>query len=203
MIKPPFTLLVLKSPHRPVAIRISVPLFFLLLFAVPVLWAAAGYGLSLLFHSESFVHIQAPSIAQTGPKLRETSVSPASSTTPLEISGLFVTSSKGGGTDITFSLSNTIPGDKYYLWIVANPDAAGTDGSFIYPRNPVFRGLPVDYRNGVPYDRSQGGEISVTIGEDVPRLTVEKLRILVYTAEGKILTDKQFAVGQNERSTSP
>ena len=206
MIKPPFTLLILKSPHKPVAIRVSVPLFILLLAIIPVLSGAAGYGFSRLFSgSRGSMHL--PLFAarqQSGQETGEPSGDGTVSPDPRpEISGLFVSSAREGGTDVTFSLSNTFPEEKYYIWVVANPDAAGSDGVFIYPRNPVFRGLPIDYRNGIPHDRSQGGEIALTIGEDEPRLTPEKLRVLVYSAEGKILTDKQFTVGKDTRISSP
>lgn len=207
MIKPPFTLLILKSPHRPVAIRIGVPLFVLLLAAVPLLTGAAGYGLFMFFSYGPPSHVHTPALTAEqrpeGGTGKPSSGVPDSTARRPEISGLFVSPVRGGGTEVTFSLSNTVPGEQYYLWIVANPDAAGSESALIYPRNPVFRGLPVDYRNGIPYDRSQGGDISLTIGEDEPRLTVEKLRILVYSPEGKILTDKQFAVGQDTRSSSP
>ncbi len=203
MIKPPFTLLILKNPHRPLVIRISVPLFILLAAIFIMLSGASGYGLLMAVSSASRGRMFASNpVAQSPAGI----VSPGTTGSPAprpEISGLFVSPAREGGTEVSFSLTNTAPGELYYLWIVANPDAAGSGSFSIHPRNPVFHGLPVDYRNGEIYDRSEGGEVSVTIGEEEPRLTVEKLRILVYSSDGKILTDKQFTVGQNTRSSSP
>lgn len=206
MFTPPFTLLILKRSHRPATIRITVPLFILVLTVIPLLCGAAGYELFKIMHSEpaerspsaSVTPLAIPDPASVG----TVSGPPVSAVQKPDIRGIFISSARGPGTEVSFSLTNTIPDKEYYIWIVGNPDATTAGEMFIHPRGPVFRGLPVDYRNGILFDRSRGGDITVNLADEQAGIAVGSLRILVYSAEGDLLTDTHFTVGQDTGSSS-
>ena len=59
-----------------------------------------------------------------------------------------------GEVEIEFTFANILDSLELFVWIIINPEAETAGDIIIYPRSPVFRGLPVDYRNGSLYNQS-------------------------------------------------
>ena len=198
MFKPPFTILVLKDGRHPVTIRVTIVLMLVLCAGVPIVAGMAGFGLSELIRNtaRSIPHAKTtpghPGAATT-PKTGDTTV-PGSA---VDIDGLYVSFVKDGGIEVSFKLTGETGNGKVYVWLVMNPDSPAQPGMLIYPRSPVFRGLPLDYRNGVTFDPIRERTFTVQI-QDVPQdISVDSLRVLVYTEEGTMLADKRFSIGRN------
>lgn len=198
MIKPPFTILILKDGHHPVTVRVTVVLMLVLCVGVPVFAGMAGFGLSELIKST----------AASIPRAKTASGHPGVATTPdaagtkiagpaVDIDGLFVSFVKGGGMEVSFRLTGETGSGKVYVWLVMNPDSPTQPGMQIHPRSPVFRGLPLDYRNGVVFDPIRERTFTVQIQDFPPDASVDSLRVLVYAEEGTMLADKRFSIGRN------
>lgn len=200
MIKPPFTVLILKNSHRPVTIRVSVLFLILICAGVPMISIVMGFGLSQVFKGAftarhgSGAHVQA--LHSSSLPARPDEDGAGNPRPAADIAGLFVAFTKGGGMDITFSLAGNPPEGKVYVWIVINPGSSPSGETFIFPRSPVFRGLPLDFRNGVVYVPSKEKTCAISITEGLSGSAIERLRILIYTQEGTILADKRFSVTQ-------
>jgi hypothetical protein len=197
MIKPPFTLLILKTPHRPVTVRVTSTL--IVLFCAAVLCGAIvlAFGISTFFGGGMLLENAA--FVRGGALHGGSAVQPdeggAVHPRPvLDITGLFVNFTKGGGFDISFTLAGNPPIGKIYAWVVINPDSSSSEEAIIYPRSPVFRGLPLDFRNGIVLPSVIGKACTIEITEGLSGVSVERLRILLYSGEGDILADRKFKV---------
>ncbi|MHB9030246.1 MAG: hypothetical protein ACYC9O_15880, partial [Candidatus Latescibacterota bacterium] len=98
--------------------------------------------------------------------------------------------------EISFNPSNLPSAEVCYVWIVLNPDG-GSGEMIIHPRSPVFRGVPVDYRNGLAFLAAQERKFTVSLDNIPGNLPIERIRILIYSSEGGTLADKQFEIGQD------
>jgi hypothetical protein len=190
MIKPPFTLLILKTPHRPVTVRVTSTL--LVLFGAVVLCAAVV----LAFGISTFLGRGNPenAVVHGGLAAQPDDGGAAHSRPALDITGLFVNFTKGGGLDISFTLAGNPPAGKLYAWVVINPDSSSSEETIIYPRGPVFRGLPLDFRNGIALSPDIGKACTIGIEEGLSGVSAERLRILLYSGEGAIVADRKFKV---------
>jgi hypothetical protein len=203
MIKPPFTVLILKNSHHPMTIRVSIFFFLLIFVIIPIMIALAGFGLSLAWKGyadrSSVLLSSHRSISPDQLTVNPVVVSPgtqASANAP-EITDLFISRLKNGRMEITFSLMNISSGENTYIWVMTNPDDVSTGEMAIVPRSPIFRGFPVDYRNGILFDRSAGKPCEITLSDEIAGIMVKKIRILVYSMAGKLLADKEFSINQN------
>ncbi len=198
MLKPPFTILILKDGRHPVTVRVTVVLMLIFCAGVPILAGVAGFGISELMNGagDRIAHVKNGSgragIAVTG---NSTDISVAGAA--VDIDGLFVSFIKGGGMEVSFKLNGTTGEGKVYIWLVMNPDSLTQAGMLIHPRSPVFRGLPLDYRNGVLFDPARERTCTVQIPEGPSGVPVDNLRVLVYAEEGTMLADKRFSIGRN------
>ncbi|MBN1292269.1 MAG: hypothetical protein JXB48_10550 [Candidatus Latescibacteria bacterium] len=98
--------------------------------------------------------------------------------------------------EILFSFLNISDYNKLYIWLIINPDADISSETVIYPRNPIFRGVPVDYRNGIEYFTSEQKEINISITDLIYDIDFKDFRILAYSQDGLILVDKRFSVNK-------
>lgn len=198
MIKPPFSILILKNSHRPVTIRVSALLLVLVCAGLPTIFTILGFGLSSALKSGVSLRRGAAAriraLAPGALTARPDETGAGNTRTAADITGLFVSFTRGGGMDITFSLAGAIPGEKVYAWVVINPASSPSGEVFIYPRSPMFRGMPLDFRNGVLHDFSKEKTCTISISEGLSGISVEQFRLIVYSREGTILADKQFSV---------
>ena len=79
------------------------------------------------------------------------------------------------------------------MWLIVNPYAETVSERVVYPRSPLFRGLPVDYRNGIAYLHTEGEAFTISLSEELVDITVKQFRILVFDREGTLLIDKYFS----------
>ena len=121
---------------------------------------------------------------------------PVSENAP-EITDLFVSRLKNGRMEITFSLINVPYGEATYIWAMINPDDVSTGEMVIFPRNPTFRGFPLDFRNGILFNRSAGKQCKINLSDKIAGIAVKKIRILAYSPAGKVLVNKEFTINQN------
>jgi hypothetical protein len=198
MIKPPFTILILKDGRHPVTIRVTVILMLVLCAGIPILAGMAGFGLSELLRGTAggILHSKTTSVhpgTATTPNTAETTITNSA----VDIDGLYVSFVKDGGIEVSFKLTGATGNGKVYVWLVMNPDSPTQPGLHIHPRSPVFRGLPLDYRNGVVFDPIRERTVTVQIQDFPPDVSVDSLRVLVYAEEGTMLADKRFSIGRN------
>lgn len=202
MIRPPFTILILKNAHRPVTIRVTTLTLLLFLTVVPVFSCAAGIGLNSLFRqmtaSQSIPSPTAGSVSGDDPSFVAPPVSAASDSIGTGISEVFTSRTAGGGMEVSFTPTNAPSGETCYIWVILNPDRDSGE-MVIHPRSPVFRGMPVDYRNGIPFLSAREKKCAITV-EDIPDgLSITRIRILMFSSAGRVLSDTQLAVGQQAR----
>jgi hypothetical protein len=202
MIKPPFTIIIVKNSHHPITIRISSFFSLLIFIIIPILFTIIGFGLSSVWREcrensngifPSHVKISSDKLSlKTTPLVKEA----AENTDSPEFSDLFVSRLKNGSIEITFSLNN-IRSEISYIWTIINPDDSSTGEMVISPRNPTFRGFPLDFRNGLLYKRYSGKQCKITLSDEINGIAVRKIKILVYSSSGKIELNKEFGIETN------
>jgi hypothetical protein len=196
MIKPPFTLLILKDSHHPVTVRVSILLLILVCAGVPLVSVLAGFGLARVIetvHKTGGIPARNLSAVPARPDSGEAN-SPAR---PAEITGLFVSFTKDGGMNAKFSIDGTVPGERTYIWVIVNPDSPSSAETLIFPRSPMFRNLPLDFRNGFVHDPGRERTVEIDIPDGLSGVRVEALRILAYSGEGTLVADNRFGINPN------
>jgi hypothetical protein len=199
MIKPPFTLLILKKSHNPVTVRITAALIGIAVIIIIFIICVSGLVLSFVFLPQGGFLTKSGIMAPTAVNKTnfvpinpsESSQSGESQSQP-DITGMTVSRLKKDGLRISFRITNVTFSDIMYIWLVANPEADTAAERVMYPRSPVFRGLPVAYKNGIIYHPMEHQEITITLGSNVVNTDVKQYRVLVYKADGTLIIDKQF-----------
>jgi len=199
MIKPPFTILILKEGRHPVTVRITLVLMLFFCVGIPIITGLAGFGISELLARTGVTRTLHTKISSGRPGVATTSDSAGTTVTgpSVDIDGLFVSFVKGGGMEVSFRLTGETGNGKVYVWLVMNPDSRAESGMQIHPRSPVFRGLPLDFRNGVVFDPLRERTCIVQVPEFSTGVSVDSLRVLVYAEEGTMLADKKFSIGRS------
>lgn len=185
MIRPPFTLLVLKNGRPPATIRVTTAVFVSLLAVIPLLCGMAGFGLSRLMPRHT---VATPATSPAPPGQTAETGAPVPGDTRADIGGVFVSRTSGGELEISFTPVDLPAGEACHAWIIGNPDDA-REPLFVYPRGPVFHGLPVDYRNGISFMPVNGRSVTIT-ADEVPDEMPGEIRILIYSSGGELLIDK-------------
>ncbi len=200
MIRPPFTLLLIKKAHEPVTLHITTSFLLLLMLLFTLSSLAAGFGIAsfspkfelpfLTTESISPSENSDPGLVTMTPALSEDENNTLS-TVP-EIKNLSIARRNESDLEINFSFINISEHEHVYIWLIINPDSYSGSETVIYPRNPMFRGMPVDYRNGVEYIPLDNKDFELSLSELIEGILVNKIRILAYSSEGKIILDKRF-----------
>jgi len=205
MIKPPFTVLILKDSHHPVTIRITRRFVLSLCITIPLVMGLAIYG-TLWYVKNSTVRYTQSSIEEKSSipdyVLLETTNSTDTESRAVpepNVKEMTIQQSSDNEVKIAFSFQH-IPGKQdLYAWIIVNPDSKTAGDMIIYPRSPLFRGLPVDYRNGIRYNLSDKNRITTAFSGSMLGVGFKQFRILAYSLEGTIIIDKHFTIEQNVR----
>ena len=199
MIKPPFTIIVIKSTQHPVTLRVSRRIFFGTVGIFLLAGACIGFALnSFLFQKTidtSFDSEKNRTTEFVTVELEKNVI-----TDRPEIERLYVVDPKNGEKELRLDLTSFRKNEKIYVWIIINPDAETAGELVIYPRNPIFKGLPVDYRNGIMYLSSQSDDISINITDAAAGINLNELRILVYSSDGELIVDQYFSENQIQRT---
>ena len=205
MIKPPFTILVLKDSHHPVTIRITRRMGFSLFLTILVLLGIASYGiLHYLSHDSS--KFASPNVDTKSSEkeyiLLEHEKDEHSKTADLpeaEVKDLSIQEIDDGEIEMEFTFANIPDDHELFVWIIINPEADTAGEMIIYPRGPVFRGLPVDYRNGSIYNQSEKKYLKASFSGLMIGIDFTQFRILAYSQKGTIIVDKLYNIQKNLR----
>ena len=196
MLLPPFTVLIVKKNRRPVTVRVTGWLVFIIfvLCGSVLLGTAMIAGRFAVQPSVRPVVATSPEPAASAAYVlaapTDTALEP-NGTAAADIAGFEVARDENGNVACTFSVANTPEGEELYLWIMVNPNTAE---SVIYPRNPLFHGLPVDYRNGIRHAPQNGHLLRLTFSGPESGITLDRFRILAYEPSGDLIIDKTLTV---------
>ncbi|MFC1692192.1 hypothetical protein ACFL1R_01655 [Candidatus Latescibacterota bacterium] len=192
MLKPPFTVLILKDSQHPVTVRVTTGFVLSVFVLICFIGAMIGSG-ATYYYFQKYAGIKEVVMKSTEPAYIPQKADSAASTQSADIQRLTVKHHKNGDTDVIMTFTGIEENREVYVWLLVNPEAETVGEMVIYPRNPVFRGLPVDYRNGITYYPYEGQEITITLSDEVEGILIKQFRIIVYSSEGKILIDKYFS----------
>jgi len=191
VIKPPFTVLILKNTHHPVTIRVTKGFILTTFVFISVVSILIGIGtFYLVFNTNIETHeafINSSSIMYIPLQTENTPTPPKP-----DIHNLSVNYHKNGETEVTIHFSSLPEAMRVFVWLIVNPHAETPGEMVVYPRSPVFRGLPVDYRNGVVFLSSESDSLTISLSDEINGIDIQQFRILVYSSEGILLIDKNF-----------
>ena len=116
-----------------------------------------------------------------------------------DVKDLAIQQSKNGTVEITFTFENTDNNNELYVWLILNSEAEDFAETLVYPRSPLFRGVPVDFRNGILYKLLDNKYLKATLSGPEVGIDFKQFRILAYSLEGNIIVDRSFTIQQNIR----
>jgi len=184
-------MLILKSTHHPLTIRIT---FGMMVIGVTTLLAAGaviGLTTGFVFRGPGAGEALFTSLG-TKETLIEVPGETVAAKESSDVADLILTRPDRDSAELTVAFAEEPSNEVVYFWLVVNPETDTPGDLVIYPRNPVFRGLPVDYRNGVELFPSRVKEAKVTMSKLTEGIHAGRFRILIYSAAGDILVDRYF-----------
>ncbi len=203
MIRPPFTVLIVKDGHQPITTRITRRLALTGVVVFLIMLGMTTYGI--------YWHVtRLPSLPNQS-FIPQTNDTPTYTVNEETLSGyednigqtqflpmideLTVNQITDETVEIGFTIMNPPEMKELYVWIILNPGAS----SFIYPRSPLFRGMPVDYRNGIRYNGNYTEPIRVEFHNMKIGVDFDTFRILAYEPEDVIVIDKTYTIQHPDR----
>ncbi len=205
MIKPPFTVVILKDSFQPMAIRVTKKFVLFLFLIMSSLFGLAIYGI-IFYLPHNNINLASP---DAGKKLKEpeyillenknNTVTKTDVLSEPDVKDLSIKHLDDGKLEIMFDFANITDNNDFYVWLLLNSDVETSGETIIYPRSPIFRGLPVDYRNGILYNISSDKYLKATFPELIVGNDFNQIRIIAYSLEGDIIINKSFNIQQNIR----
>ncbi|MFC1528412.1 hypothetical protein ACFL5B_00735 [Candidatus Latescibacterota bacterium] len=195
MIKPPFTVIVIKDTRHPVTIRVTTGIFLLLFGTIILTGILIGFAFNSLLFQKTFVFSGDAQKSRTSEFIPVQPESKVVTEQP-EISRLSIIDHKKGDKELKLNFTSFPGNEKMYVWLIVNPDAGTVGEIVVYPRNPIFKGLPVDYRNGIVYLSSNGGDISINLSDVAAGIELIELHILAYSSDGELIVNQYFRENQ-------
>ncbi|MBA7570820.1 hypothetical protein ES708_12573 [subsurface metagenome] len=186
MIKPPFTIMILKNKHQPVTVRITTGLLGFVCI-IPLLFAGIGFFISHSTMNDS------PGVVSTVRDYSPSKPSDEGISNAPDLIDLNTNLSRDNELDISFGFSNLAEDAPYYIWLIVNPDAETVGEKVVYPRSPMFRGMPVDFRNGIEYRNAAGKHITLSLPDETAGIEIKKFRIFAFNESGSLVIDKHYA----------
>ena len=193
MIKPPFTVLILKNSSKPITVRITAGLLLAIFMIISIVCTLSVFFSSYVIikyktntHDITTTDESGPGFVQFQPELSVPSTEP-------NMQAFKVNYHENDSMEIKIRFVQIEENNLMYLWLIVNPDAETVGERVVYPRSPLFRGLPVDYRNGIAYLHTEGEDITIPLSEEVVGITVKQFRILFFESEGTLVVDKYFS----------
>lgn len=197
MLLPPFTILIIKKAHRPVTIQVTA-VFMVAVFCVLVLGIFTATTLQHSFSGTANVLSLAEDRGPSRYVLAETDgdadVEPPSESP--EITDITMERPRNGDIELSFVIGTMNQDTELYVWLILNPDARGASAPEVIPRNPLFRGVPVDFRNGIRHAPADDTKLKITLTGHDDITEVERVRILAYTSDGDMVIDHTVSVQQ-------
>ena len=205
MIKPPFTIIILKDSKHPVTLRVTNKFVLLLFMFIFIFCGLAIYGTIRYLpkgnsnyaksiseqksnNAEYFIIEHEDNFEEKNAELSEP-----------DVKNLSIKQLSNGNIEITFTFAHIEGNNELYVWLILNPEAETIGEMIIYPRSPIFSGFPVDYRNGILYNLSDNKFLKATFSGPMIGIDFNHLRVLAYSLEGNIIVDKSFTIQQNIR----
>lgn len=199
MIKPPFTVLILKDSHHPVTIRITIGFILTICVFITVVSMVIGMG---MFYFVNHTNMQTIETSVNSSTVDYLPVPPENTHifSQPDIRTITVKPHKNDGTEVTILFSSLSETMTVFVWLIVNPHSISPVETIIYPRSPIFRGLPVDYRNGMKHLLTGSDALVITLSDQISPVNFQQLRILVYTSDGDILIDKKFSENKSSKT---
>jgi len=195
MIKPPFTIIILKESEQPVTLRISGKF---LLFVFLFVFVCAGFGITGLlyryssFFTETIEETDDRSLPSQDLRLVENADTvhdeTLSSVRPV-IKNLTFNQTDRKELELSFTFQHADETRQLFVWLIADPE----DVPVVHPSSPLFRGLPVDYRNGLVYHEHDAPTIHAVMSGLTAGADFRTLRVLAYSPEGALVVDSTFS----------
>lgn len=187
MLIPPFTIIIIKNPQRPITIRVTAMLVFVVLCALTL-----GALLIVTAH-RSFMSRPVAESIDRGTRYAMTEIVSGQEAAPMpELTGIALSRPRNGDLELSFELAAET--DGLYVWVVLNPPANSPGTSEVIPRNPLFRGVPVDYRNGMWLVPDEDRTVRVGLAGHRDPAAIGTVRILGYARDGGLVIDHERSV---------
>ena len=192
MLKPPFTVIIIKKTHEPLTVQVTNGMLISFFLLVLMLCLLSGFGISILLSRLNVPFIQKTATINQQPANNriysntDTSGDQSSS----GIGKISLNRKRKNKADLEFYFSKVSPHEIVYVWLIINPDAKTAGETVIVPRNPVYRGVPIDYRNGIEYHLSDGKKVTIALSDAIYGLEIVTIKILAYDPDGNVIADR-------------
>jgi len=196
MLKPPFTILILKDSQKPVTINVTALLLIFVFAVIPLFTGIAGFAISysIMKHKDQNVPEAGPGFTV---RMSEIKDSGRQLTGGDGAGNLTATLDENGKFGVEMNFSAGAGEDSLYVWVIVNPDADMPSERVISPRNPIRKGMPVDYRNGFLCYVTADSKLKISCDEDLTGIEIEKVQIIAYSKAGKFISKQTFAGRKN------
>lgn len=190
MLRPPFTILILKQSRQPLTIRVTSMMILVVVLLVTAIGGAIGFG---VFYTVFGAHRKQYAVEkQTNTNFKSPDANNSTGVEPFDLKGITFAKNNRTVAGVTLSFTETHNAGNYYLWLIINPEMDISGERITIPRTPLFRGLPVDFRNGISFIPSENGDITIPFGDDASDIPLNSLRILVYAGDGTLIIDRLY-----------
>ena len=192
MLKPPFTVIIIKRTHEPLTVQVTNGMLMSVLLLVIMFCLMSGVGISILFSRMNVPFLQktAAITQQPADNSTYTGTDKSGDQSSSGIGKISLARKRNNRTDLEFYFSPTVSHETMYVWLIINPDAKTAGETVIVPRNPVFRGVPIDYRNGFEYHTSNGNKVTIALSDAISGLELVTIKILAYDPDGNVIADR-------------
>lgn len=202
MLKPPFTVIIIKKTHEPLTLQVTNGMLFSVLLLVLMLCLLSGFGISILLSrlNAPFIQKTAAISQQKANNSIYTDTDTFGDPSSSGIGKISLNRKRKNKTYLEFYFSNVSSHEIVYVWLIINPDAQIAGETVIVPRNPVYRGVPIDYRNGIEYRLSDGNKVTIALSDAISGIELVTLKILAYAPDGSVIAERLVTSDQVKES---
>ena len=192
MLKPPFTVIIIKRTHEPLTVQVTNFMLISISLLVLMLCLLSGFGISILLSKLNvpFIHKTATITQQLANNSIYTDTEISGDQSSSGIGKISLNRKRKNITDLEFYFSHDSSHEIVYVWLIINPDAQTAGETVIVPRNPVYRGVPIDYRNGIEHHLSDGNKVTIALSDAISGLELVTFKILAYDPDGNVIADR-------------
>ncbi len=205
MLKPPFTVIILKDSKHPMTLRVTTAFVLLLLLITFIFMWLAVSGI-IMYLPDNNAEYTLSNIEQKSQNAEYILIekendkdSDKDEFPEPDVKDIAIQNSQNGTLEITFTFENTDNNKELYVWLILNSEAEKFGETLIYPRSPLFRDVPVYFRNGIKYDSLNNKYIKATFYETEIGIDFKKFKVLAYSLEGNIIVDRSYTIQKNTR----
>ena len=192
MLKPPFTVIIIKKTHEPLTVQVTNGMLLSVFMLVIMLCLLSGFGISILLSRLNVPLLQKTAAVTQQPANSSFSTDMVTSgdISSSGVAKISLNRKRKNTADLEFYLSSASSHEIVYVWLIFNPDAQTAGETVIVPRNPVFRGVPIDYRNGLEHRLSDGNKVTIALSDAISGLEIVTVKILAYDPDGNVIADR-------------